>query len=143
LPVTSPSALPEVEGEPTHGAAADFLIEALAEHLAAIPAELDELVFRNERGGPRRRANFRQRVWLPAFARSGLVERPKFHDLRHCYGTWLVSEGVPVNVVQAVMGHEQASTTLNRYTHVPADTHAGVQAALNTSAACCRSGSRR
>jgi integrase len=44
------------------------------------------------------------------------VERPKFHDLRHCYATWLVSDGVPVNVVQAVMGHEQASTTLNRYT---------------------------
>jgi hypothetical protein len=27
------------------------------------------------------------------------------------------------------MGHEQASTTLNRYTHVPADTHARVRAA--------------
>jgi integrase len=43
---------------------------------------------------------------------------------------------VPVNVVQAVMGHEQASTTLNRYTHVPADTHARVRAALNAPAAC-------
>jgi hypothetical protein len=41
----------------------------------------------------------------------------RFHDLRHCYATWLVSGKVPVNVVQAVMGHEQASTTLNRYTH--------------------------
>jgi integrase len=39
------------------------------------------------------RANFRQRVWLPALARSGVVERPTFHDLRHCYATWLVSEG--------------------------------------------------
>jgi site-specific recombinase XerD len=27
-----------------------------------------------------------------------------------------------VNLVQAVMGHEQASTTLNRYTHMLADT---------------------
>ena len=43
---------------------------------------------------------------------------------------------MPVNVVQAVMGHEQASTTLNRYTHVPADTHARVRAALNAPAAC-------
>jgi len=43
---------------------------------------------------------------------------------------WLVSEGVPVNLVQAVMGHEQASTTLNRYTHVLAGTHARVRAAL-------------
>jgi integrase len=44
----------------------EFLIEALAEHLAGFPAELDELVFRNERGGPLRRANFRQRMWLAA-----------------------------------------------------------------------------
>ena len=36
----------------------DFLIEALAEHLAGFPAELDELVFRNQRGGPLLRANF-------------------------------------------------------------------------------------
>ena len=43
----------------------------------------------------------------------------RFHDLRHSYATWLVSDGVPVNIVQRVMGHEQASTTLNRYTHTP------------------------
>ena len=41
-----------------------------------------------------------------------------------------------MNVVQAVMGHEQASTTLNRYTHVPTDTHARVRASLNAPAAC-------
>lgn len=43
----------------------------------------------------------------------------RFHDLRHSYATWLVSDGVPVNVVQRLMGHEKASTTLDRYTHVP------------------------
>ena len=41
----------------------------------------------------------------------------RFHDLRHSYATWLVTGGAPINDVQAVMGHEQASTTLNRYTH--------------------------
>ncbi|MFU8875792.1 tyrosine-type recombinase/integrase [Micromonospora sp. SL4-19] len=30
----------------------------------------------------------------------------RFHDLRHSYATELVSRGVPVNDVQAVMGHE-------------------------------------
>jgi len=43
----------------------------------------------------------------------------RFHDLRHSYATWLVSDGVPVNIVQKVMGHENASTTLNLYTHAP------------------------
>jgi hypothetical protein len=41
----------------------------------------------------------------------------RFHDLRHSYATWLVSDGVPVNDVAKVVGHEQTSTTLNRYTH--------------------------
>jgi integrase len=45
----------------------------------------------------------------------------RFHDLRHTYATWLVSDGVPVNIVQKVMGHESASTTLNLYTHAPHD----------------------
>lgn len=53
----------------------------------------------------------------------------RFHDLRHSYATWLVSDGVPVNVVQKVMGHEQASTTLNRYTQTPDDFGARVLAA--------------
>jgi integrase len=45
----------------------------------------------------------------------------RFHDLRHSYATWLVSDGVPVNIVRKVMGHERTSTTLDRYTHTPAD----------------------
>jgi site-specific recombinase XerC len=51
----------------------------------------------------------------------GFAAGLRYHDLRHSYATWLVSDGVPVNVVQRVMGHEQASTTLNRYTHTPDD----------------------
>jgi integrase len=54
----------------------------------------------------------------------------RFHDLRHSYATWLVTDGVPVNIVQKVMGHEQASATLNRYTHTPDDYGARVLAAF-------------
>jgi integrase len=28
----------------------------------------------------------------------------RFHDLRHSYATWLISDGVPINYVQRVMG---------------------------------------
>ncbi|MFE7872755.1 tyrosine-type recombinase/integrase [Micromonospora humida] len=45
----------------------------------------------------------------------------RFHDLRHSYATWLVSDGVPINDVAKVMGHEQTSTTLDRYTHSTRD----------------------
>ncbi|GAA1791874.1 tyrosine-type recombinase/integrase [Planosporangium flavigriseum] len=54
----------------------------------------------------------------------------RFHDLRHSYATWLVSSGVPINDVQKVMGHEQASTTLNRYTHGSDDRDARIRNAL-------------
>jgi integrase len=40
----------------------------------------------------------------------------RFHDLRHSYATWLVDDGVPVNMVQRVMGHERSLTTLDLYT---------------------------
>ncbi|WP_254877019.1 site-specific integrase [Verrucosispora sp. NA02020] len=59
----------------------------------------------------------------------------RFHDLRHAYATWLVTDGVPINLVQRVMGHEQASTTLNRYTHTPDDYAARVLAAFDGPAA--------
>jgi integrase len=41
-----------------------------------------------------------------------------------------VSEGVPINDVASVLGHEQTSTTLNRYTHASRDRHARVRSAL-------------
>ncbi|WP_298330927.1 site-specific integrase [Haloactinopolyspora sp.] len=55
----------------------------------------------------------------------------RFHDLRHCYATWLVSRNLPVNVVQTVMGHEQATTTLNLYTHASADHYEQIRRALD------------
>ena len=73
-------------------------------------------MFGTRAGTPLRRSNFR-RVWVGAVARSGLPPALRFHDLRHSYATWLVSDGVPVNVVSRLMGHEQISTTLDRYTH--------------------------
>jgi hypothetical protein len=52
----------------------------------------------------------------------------RFHDLRHCYATWLVSDGVPVNDVAGLIGHEQISTTLNRYTHASRDRNSRARA---------------
>jgi len=54
----------------------------------------------------------------------------RFHDLRHCYSTWLVSHELRVNAVQHVMGHEQPLTTLNLYTHAPTDYYDMIRWAL-------------
>lgn len=96
-----------------------FLAELLVQHRAKFPAGSRGEVTTNSTGGPLWRGSFRSRVWKPALRRAGLPEELTYHGLRHCYSTWLVSDGLPVNVVQAVMGHEDASTTLGLYTHLP------------------------
>jgi integrase len=63
----------------------------------------------------------------------------RFHDLRHSYATWLVSDGMPVNVVQRVMGHQKATTTLNLYTHAPTDYDERVRRAFDRPAEFSRS----
>jgi integrase len=54
----------------------------------------------------------------------------RFHDLRHSYATWLVDDGVPINMVQKVMGHERSSTTLDLYTR-RTDNHDRILQALD------------
>lgn len=93
------------------------LVELLDAHRAAFPSP--ELVFTNSIGGPVGRTSFRTRIWKPAIRRAGLPERLRFHDLRHSYATWLVSDGLPPNIVQRIMGHEDVATTLGIYTDVP------------------------
>jgi integrase len=40
-----------------------------------------------------------------------------FHGLRHTYATLAIGNNLPVSTVSALLGHSQASTTLNIYTH--------------------------
>jgi hypothetical protein len=51
----------------------------------------------------------------------GAADGITFHDLRHSYATWLVDDGVPINMAQKVLGHENASTTLQLYTRRTTD----------------------
>lgn len=43
--------------------------------------------------------------------------RPRLHDLRHAFATMLLDAGVPLNAVQAELGHAKASTTSDIYGH--------------------------
>ncbi|MFD6696897.1 tyrosine-type recombinase/integrase [Micromonospora aurantiaca (nom. illeg.)] len=74
-----------------------------------------------DRDGREQRAEFATEAAAVAHAAASAVGGLRFHDLRHSYITWLVTDGVPVNVVRRVAGHEKASTTLDRYTHTPDD----------------------
>ena len=45
----------------------------------------------------------------------------RFHDLRHTAGSLLVNSGHTIKQVQEFLGHENASTTLDIYTHISSD----------------------
>lgn len=110
-------AVPQVPGRrPDHSAAHHARVAAPGAPGARRPQRARPAVH-HEAGRAWRRTNFRAQVWLPAVAAAGLPNGMRFHDLRHCYATWLVSDGVPINEVQRLLGHEQASTTLDRYSH--------------------------
>ena len=46
------------------------------------------------------------------------IEKLRFHDLRHSYATYLLSNGVPVKYVQEQLGHSTARMTLDTYASV-------------------------
>ena len=69
-----------------------------------------------EAGAPQRRllldeANF-ERGGLPAI---------RFHDLRHTFATHALTSGVDAKTLSGILGHTNASFTLDTYTHVTPD----------------------
>lgn len=59
------------------------------------------------------------------------VPRVRFHDLRHSHATYLLLAGVDLKTVQAQLGHAQASTTLDIYSHVLAAMQTRATAGIN------------
>ena len=46
------------------------------------------------------------------------VRRIRFHDLRHGAATFALLQGVPLRVVQELIGHSTFTITANTYSHV-------------------------
>lgn len=76
----------------------------------------DGFVFHNAARQPLQRETITKRFHREAH-RAGLPEI-RFHDLRHTAATILLSEGAHFKVVQEMLGHSSATTTLNTYAHV-------------------------
>lgn len=99
------------------------------------------LVFTTEIGTPIEKGNLLRRSFVPLLGRAGLAERVtttetrtrrgkvvkveveswrpmiRFHDLRHTAATLLLEQGTHPSIVAALLGHSQASVTLNVYSH--------------------------
>jgi integrase len=112
----------------------------LSAHLVAVAGRLtadrapNEFVLRNPRTGePWTRHAYYKAHWLPAVTAAraeGLVPRPRVHDLRHTYVSWLIAAGVPLPRIQRLAGHESITTTIDRYGHLIIDEDDDVPAAI-------------
>lgn len=78
------------------------------------------LVFTTPLGTPLDPSNVRKH-FLARLGDAGLAPR-RFHDLRHTTATLLAGRGVPQRTVMEILGHTQAATTANVYTHISTDT---------------------
>jgi integrase len=71
--------------------------------------------------GPVRTHSFNPNVWVPAVTRAretGLRKKPRIHDLRHTCASWLIQAGRPLPAIQAQLGHESITTTVQVYGHL-------------------------
>ena len=91
----------------------------------------DNYIFCNETGEREDYANIRKRVWLKIKRKLSVDKRIRMHDLRHNFGSYLLSENVPITMVSKILGHADVSTTLNIYSHELPEDLTLVREALN------------
>lgn len=79
----------------------------------------NDLLFTAPEGGPLRYSNFRSRIFDPAVKEAGLEGMGVTpHKLRHTAASLSIAAGADVKVVQTMLGHKDASMTLNVYGHL-------------------------
>ena len=89
-----------------------FLVDPLMQQM--LGKGPDDLLFTAPSGTPLRSQNFRRRVFIPAL-RKAQIAPLRIHDLRHTAAGLAVNAGANVKGVQRMLGHADASMTLNVY----------------------------
>jgi integrase len=74
-------------------------------------------------GGPLRHRTFYRDIWLRKSVEGSGIDAPapRLHDLRHSHVAWLIAAGIPLPVIQARLGHEKITTTIDTYGHLQPD----------------------
>lgn len=85
--------------------------------------KFNERLFLPPKGGALRHRTFYRDIWLrKSLPDSGILEPfPRLHDIRHSHVAWLIAQGVPLPVIQARLGHEKITTTIDTYGHLLPD----------------------
>ncbi len=58
---------------------------------------------------------------LKAILRQAELPMIRFHDLRHTFATHALKNGVDAKTLSGILGHTNASFTLDTYTHITCD----------------------
>lgn len=83
-------------------------------------------------GGPLRHRTFYRDIWLRKILPGAGLEGVRLHDLRHSHVAWLIADNVQLPVIQARLGHEKITTTIDTYGHLLPDLQrAAAEAAQN------------
>ncbi|MEK3686741.1 tyrosine-type recombinase/integrase [Paenibacillus sp. FSL R10-2736] len=78
----------------------------------------EQYIFSNSLGGYIKPRNF-VRIFKAILKAAELPLSIRFHDLRHTFATTIsLEQGIDIKTLQADLGHNDISTTLNRYGHV-------------------------
>jgi integrase len=72
-------------------------------------------IFRNQRH-PEKPVLSNDHWFKPALKAAGITDF-KWHDLRHCFASWLIQDGVPLDRVSKLLGHKSLAMTM-RYAHL-------------------------
>jgi site-specific recombinase XerD len=75
-------------------------------------------------------ANTAKKIFTAAKQRAGIQHGHGIHSLRHSFATHLMEAGVPLPVIQRLMGHGSLNTTA-KYLHVTSQHLAGVRSPLD------------
>lgn len=101
----------------------ETILAAVLEHAAHVPHVhgYEDLVFPSRGGTPVHYSDWNRDVFKPLAKSLG---RPTMvtHDIRHTFASQALSRGVNIKTLQMLLGHADASLTLNRYSHlIPSD----------------------
>lgn len=80
----------------------------------------NDFVFVSPTGLPVHNSDFYTRVWqslTDELVEDGIAPF-RFHDLRHTHVAWLIAGGAPLPHIQARLGHESITTTIDTYGHL-------------------------
>lgn len=105
-------------------------VEALLmERVVNCPASQMNLVFCRDDGSPLRPDYVNRGILKPALERAGLPA-VSFHGLRHSFVAGLISQNVPIKVIQELARHASIQTTLDKYGHILPDSKEDAMAKL-------------